>query len=431
MTRTIRRGVGLVMVAALLVVACAPAQPTPPPTASPTPEPIISTLTPVAVETTEPPEMGRQTLRLWLVEPFAPEGKVPAAVFLEQLQLFRAEHTDLDIDVRIKASSGAEGVLPVLRSTASVAPSVLPDLVLLSRPDLISALNDSLIQNLSGRLPEEIVNDLFPVALEMVTLNGGIYGVPYTLDAQHLVYRTTAIDQAPATFADMLDAPPPYLFPAGNSTTVLGQYMAEGGMLVNEDGQSVLDPALAQKALRFYEDAMTAQLVQVDLLGYQKPQDYLDSFLNGQSSLANISTTLYLQNRRLLPEDAGVAPLPARTGPSVTIVSGWIWALSTADPDKQALALEMLSWLMRPENQGALARDYGMLPSQRAALRIWGDDPYNSFAEALLNNAAPEPAKPAALKSARALHEAMRSLLLERATAEQAATTAAESLATE
>jgi ABC-type glycerol-3-phosphate transport system substrate-binding protein len=408
-------------VAAALLVGCAPSQATRAPTETPSPEPTIATLTPVPSDTPEP-EVSRLALRLWLVEPLAPGGEVPA-VLLEQVEAFRADHANVNIDVRVKLADGVDGVLAVLRSATSVAPGVLPDLVLLSRADLVSAANEALLQKLEGRLRQVMLSDWFPVTLEMASVGGELYGVPYVLDGQHLAYRETALDGAPTRFDDVLAGPPPYLFPAGSSDAVLGQYLAGGGVLVGEDGQVSLDRAVLLDVLDFYEAAVRERLIPLTVLEYDSPNDYVESFVNGMSSLANVSAATYLQRRSEML-NTGIAPVPAREGASVMVVTGWSWALVTADPDRQVLVLELLHWLMRPENQGAFTRMSGVLPSRRAALQIWGDDAYSAFAEALLENAVPRPAGEAEATAARALQDALRDVLLGRLTAEEATDTA-------
>ncbi len=418
----------MLIVLAVGLSACGAPHPTPTLTPTLTPEPIIPTFTP---EPGEPlaPDTGRRTLNLWLVEPLARGGQIPVAL-LEQLQVFRAEHADLDIDVRVKLAEGVDGILPVLRSTASVAPGAMPDLLLLSRPDLVSAWNDSLIQSLTA-LPEETTSGMFAVAEAMVTFEDGVYGIPYLLDTQHLIYRETAFEQAPTTFEDMLDAPAPYLFPAGSGLTVLGQYLAEGSPLIDGAGAAALNMDALLVVLNFYAAGVEAQMIQSALLEYTDSEDYFGDFLNGQASLVNVNVTTYLQHRRELPDDTAVAPIPARRGPSVPVITGWSWAMVTADPDRQELVLELLTWLMRPENLAAFSREVGMLPAQRPALQIWGNDPYNSFAEALLGGAeaVPAPAGVEELTAARVLQEAMRSMLLEMQTPVQAAEDAIEAIA--
>ncbi len=408
----------LLLTIALLGTACTQGEPASTPTPTSTLEPDIPTLTPAPSGTTAP-EITRRTVRLWLVEPLAPEGKVPS-VLLDQIESFRADRSNVDTEVRVKEAGGVSDVLEVLRSTASVAPAALPDLVLLDRADLLSAQADALIQSLADRVPQEILDDLFPVARALATSGEVLYGVPYVLDMQHLVYREPAFEAPPATFDDLLSGPAPYLFPAAAGESLIGQYLAGGGALVDADGNATLDEDVALDVLRFYQEAVESQLIQSTLLEYSAPSDYLDSFIGGQANVANITASAYLAHRAEL-DDVAAAPVPAHGGPSTAVVTGWAWALAAAEPEQQTLALDLLSWLMRPEHQGAFTREAGRLPSQRAALRIWGDDSYLDFIAAYLEDAVPAPGGGPRTMAVRALQEAVRSVLLQRSTAKEAA----------
>lgn len=411
---------------ALTLAACAPSAtapsptPSPPPSASPTSP--IATLTPAPSDT---PDLAtqRRTLRLWLVEPLASDGAVPA-VLLEQLQAFRALNPNVTFDVRVKLASGTDGVLQVLRSTLSVAPAALPDLVLLDRADLVSAASAGQVQQLEGRLAEELVSDFFPVAREMGAVNGELYGAAYVLDAQHLVFRQAAFKTPPARLADILSGPAPYLFPAGNSDTIVGQYLAGGGRLVDDEGRPVVDEGPLLAALRFYEQGIKANVIPLTTLEFDHPDDYIEDFLDGMSSVVNINASTYLRRRSEMP-NVGVARIPAPETPSVTVVTGWSWAMVTTDPDRQVLVVELLNWLLQPERQGAFSRASRVLPSQHTALQIWGDEAYSAFAESLLADAVLRPASAERASTAQALQEALRDVLLERYTAEEAVSAAA------
>ncbi|MCZ7546036.1 MAG: extracellular solute-binding protein [Anaerolineae bacterium] len=375
---------------------------------------------------TPAPTVSRRTLRLWLVEPLAPGGAIPA-VLLEQLEAFRARHPTVIFDVRAKLPSGADGVLEVLRSTLAVAPDALPDLVLLSRADLVSAATANLVQRLEGRLPEEVVSDWFPVAREMSTFNGELYGASYVLDGQHLVFRQSAVETPPVVLDDLLDVPPPFLFPAGNIDTIVGQYMAGGGRLIDDEGRAVLDPDPLLAVLEFYQRAIQENVLPLTVLEYDNADGYVEDYLSGLSTIAQMNASTYLRRRNEMGS-SNVALVPAVEGPSVTVITGWSWAMVTTDPDRQALVVELLGWLMQPERLGAFSRDSRWLPSQRTALQIWGDEAYGAFAEALLAEATLRPTSAARLTAARAMQDALRSVLLERLTAQEATNAAVASV---
>jgi ABC-type glycerol-3-phosphate transport system substrate-binding protein len=406
----------VILLAAVLLAACASSETAEPTTDATQPSTLAPTLTP-APNTTPTLAPAEQRVDVWLVDTFAPSGQVPV-VLLEQFDAFRAEHPDITVNLRVKPVEGTSSMLAVLRSTASVAPDALPDLVLLSRPDLASAHNDGLVQSLGEQLPD----DLFPVAREVATLDDAVYGVPYLLDTRHLIYRPDVFDETPTQFDDLLRSSTPYLLDTGVAETVLGQYLAGGGGLLDEDGQAALNLEVAQDVLRFYGAMTDVGLIHSGTLEYRSTQERLDAFLTGKAALMSISASEYLSLQSEL-EGAPVAVVPARGGPSVVVVDGWSWAVIVTDRGRAALVQALLDWLMRPENHGAFARAVNMLPAQRQALGVWGEDGYTTFIESVLGSgdAVPKPARVAELAAMRALQDAMRSVLLRERSAEQAA----------
>ncbi len=163
-----------------------------------TPEPATvspSTNTPTATPTaTITPTItpgGPRILRLWVPPQFDPAAGTPASTLLQKrLDEFATRRPGLQIEVRVKAESGTSGLLNALTDTRSAAPSIMPDLVALSRADLESATAKGLLHPLDGltTLPDD--PDWYPYAREMAHIQNSTYGLPFAGDALALVgYR--------------------------------------------------------------------------------------------------------------------------------------------------------------------------------------------------------------------------------------------------
>ncbi len=114
------------------------------------------------------------------------------------------------------------------------------------------------------------------------------------------------------------------------------------------------------------------------------------------------------------------APIPTVSGTPTTVVDGWMWVLTTADAEQQAVALRFLNWMLDIDRQGHYNQSIYMLPSQRTALRQWEDADYANFVDALLNNATLPLAESTGGVTARVIQSALASVISGQRTAEQA-----------
>jgi len=423
----------LLALAALTAFAIAPQTPQPAPlqqtgpTATPTAAEVVAT-----PATTPTPALTRPEITVWWPAALSPAAGSPAeAVLLSQLDDFRATQ-NRSLLLRVKRLDGVGGIMSTLRNASSVAPLAVPDLVLLPREELVIAAQSGLIVPLEGRVPAALTRGLYAAALDLGTVSGTLYGLPYLLEARHLVYRPAAYDPAPDGLAALVEAGRPFALVIGAETnvsdTLLIQYVAEGGRLADEEGNPALDEEPLRRVLTLYRAALDGGLLPPDALTGLHAADYWGRFQSGGLAAIGVDSTTYLARRASVP-GAVPAPLVAAGSPAPTTLHGWMWALSTPDPDRQAAALEFLGWIMRAEYQAALSQALGRLPSQRAALRLWDDAVYVPLADRLLNAAAPILPEDVNSSVASALQEALEAVLRREQTPEDAAAAAALAVA--
>jgi ABC-type glycerol-3-phosphate transport system substrate-binding protein len=362
------------------------------------------------------------TILVWWPSILYPEAESPAANILqEELASYQASRPRT-VTVRVKRAEGLGGIYQTLRSGSVAAPSVMPDLAMMRRSDLVQAVSGNLIEPIDMRLLA--AEDIFPSALALGVVQGTQYGVPYTLEIQHAVYRTSVTTTPPKTTDDLLQTKQIYLFPAavskGANSTLLAQYMASGGRLHDDKGAPTLDKTPLVEVLRYYERAVEAGVADSDLLEYNTFGQYWPLFVSGKASIAQVDSTTFLAQRASLTGIAAL-PVPMPSGTPMTIIDGWMWVVTTADPDRQARALDLLIWLLRADQQGQLMRELGVLPSRRSALDTWGDDSYTSFVRSLLQQPAVPPLDMIDGNVATALQTAFMDVLLGRKSADIAA----------
>lgn len=382
-----------------------------------------------ATVTPTPAPTAPDTILIWWPGSLYPTANSPAArVLRDQLDAYRTLNAKT-ISIRVKRDDGLGGILETLQSGSLVAPSTMPDLTLMRRNDLVQAASVKLLASID--VSTFSPDDLFSSGLSLGRVNGTQYGLPYTLELQHAIYRTSTLATPPLTLDDLLKSDQAYLFPAGTpkgvNNTLLAQYLAAGGRLADEKGTSTLDLAPLQSVLRFYEQAAANKLTGAQLLDYTASSQYLPLLTNGKANIGQIDSTSYLAQRANLTGIATTAvPLPA--GGAVVQVDGWLWVVTTTDPDRQAQALGVLAWLMRPDQQGRFTQAFGMLPSRRSALTAWTGDPYAAFVRPLLDQPAvppPDTLDPAATS---ALQKAFEDVLSGRKSAELASSDAEASV---
>lgn len=331
------------------------------------------------------------TIRVWWPDELYPPTPGEAEEILhEQFDGFRLTYTLYDLDVRRKRSSGMGGILPTLRTAGPVAPGALPDLTLMRRADLLTASTEGLIVPLDAWVPADLADgDLLSGTRALGEIDGVLYGIPYALNLYHSVYRAAVFEEPPLSFDDVLLQEPVYLFPAGTApvnSTLLLQYQAAGGKLVNADGAPTLDRDSLVAVLNYYERGVKKGLFSPALLQYTRFDDYWNRFAAAEANLIGVDSVTYLV-RKTTVQNIGLASIPTLDGAPFTTLDGWMWVVTTNDPDRQQQALVFLSWMMRISQQSSYTEALGILPSQRRALRLWADETYAEFAQMLIASA--------------------------------------------
>lgn len=379
------------------------------------------TSTPVSVSPTlEATPYEQRPLMIWLPDALAPLNNADAAALLTaQLDEYVSTQAESRIDLRIKKPDGVGGIMETLRAARAVAPGARPDLTLMRRADLLTAVQAGLIQPLGSVLPRALLSSLHPAAARLGQTGGMIYGLPYALVIQHMAYRPEVLSGTFARFEAVLSNRQPLVFPAGGLeglNIVLLQYLAAGGRLSDlENGRLERDALLV--VFSFYQAAREAGLVDATLLNYARAADYLDMLVDGRLSSAALDSSSYLtvvaRGRALT-----AAPLPMPANQTLTALDGWMWVFVTADPQRQAAAVELLNWMLDAERQASYTRAVNVIPASRAALAEWDAGEYSGFVNSLLANPRTLPALDRALLTA--LQDALAAVITGEWTAEEA-----------
>lgn len=436
-----RSQLGLAMIALPIVLsACrdmiegrpTPVQETTATPAAPTLD-VLVTVTPPQPDLPTPTESSELVLIVWMAETLAPTSDTPGGqVFLEQLAAFDEMQPDIRVEIHAKRPSGAGGIISYLRTAPSVAPSIVPDLALVAQAGLAQAGHDQLVVPIETLLDPALISALYPVVDDLGTVNDMLVGLPYLLEIDHSVYRETAFSKPPNSFEAVLMGQQPYTFPAGTlssaNNAILLQYISAGGTWTDDKGAPKLDAASLTQVLNFYDQAHKKGLVSTTLFQIADPVEIWGMYRDRQTNLAVVSSTAYLTGREQV-RNTQLTWVPTLDGQPHALATGWSWVVVTQDQDRQSAAMALLNFLMNPVNQGRYSQAVHWLPSQHAALAVWGeDDPYVAAADLLLNSAQPMPDAALQATVGAAIQDALEAVLLKDVLPVQAAAQAEQTV---
>ncbi|KAA3662194.1 MAG: hypothetical protein DWQ04_14160, partial [Chloroflexi bacterium] len=302
--------------------------------------PIPNTPVPQATPDSSQPVVVTETRRLltvWLPIELAPDPDTGLSVLEQQIQIFATAQVDLDINIEYKNVTGEGGTLNYLRTGRSVAPAILPDLIVLRMDQLETAVSDELIYPLNGAIDSILLEDLYPVALEYAVQEEQIPGYPFALTGlTHLAYNTTTISDTVATNWEMFRTLPNgnFVFPAngeGGATLLLQMYLSANGSLTNEAGQTALQVEPLAQSLEQLNLARNDGFLVRQSNTLPSFEGVWEVYETGSANIAFVDASVFMSMRDSLPETA-VSGTPGFATPdfeseAIPLVNGWAWAI--------------------------------------------------------------------------------------------------------
>lgn len=360
--------------------------PSPTPTASPTstPEP---TPTPTAT-----PLPSIATLTLWVPGFLSPyEDATGAVIFHEQLAQFSLIQPDIQVQIIAKKATGAGGLYNMLSTAYAAAPSILPDVIILSEYDLRAAASAGYLQPLDATVVQTA--DFFPLVRITDPAITTTYGVPFIITAEQTTYRQNIAATPPLSWTAILTGSYSLLFPAAPvdglaSDLVLAAYIGAGGATSDENGRPRLDRAALEQLYRF-----VAEMAEQKLIDVERVSNLADAaacwglYQEGIGHLSVVPAGLYWS----APLEGSLPGwMPTPTGNPITIGHVWFMAMVSQDSYRQGAAQKLLEWLTTPEQAADLTRATRTLPARFHAIELWNLLPeQTAFLKQLLTNAAP------------------------------------------
>lgn len=329
--------------------------PTPAPTKGATPTP-----TKAVTETAPAPPEDEPVLRIWLPQQFDPAAQDdPASLLQQRLAEFEAGHPGLKIEVRIKGSEAENNIVNVLSLTSTAAPGSLPDLVMLSRPELEAAAMRGLLHPIDGLSTSLESPNWYGYAQQLGRVQNTGYGLPFAGNALVLVYYPelgTIVD-----WEDVLSSQGRLVFPAGSSQGLVGLsiYASAGGAVLDEQGLPTLEVEALTHALALVQAGVSKTVFPSSLVNVTTEAQVLQIYRTGSANKAIIWILDYHAS-----SDGGITPLPGVGEAPFSYATGWLWALAGSNPENQQLAVELAEYMVAEEFIGEWTRAAGYLPTR-------------------------------------------------------------------
>jgi len=370
----------------LLVVGCNGRQPSgETPQVEGTPVTAVSTLAITPIPATEPVDTpaGPVILRIWLPPQFDPASGTPAGNLLQsRLDQFTADRPEVKIEVRLKAVEGPGGLLEALSTAGAAAPLVLPDVIALPRPLLETAALKGLIHPY-GDQPSPLDDpDWYEYARELGRLQNSTFGLPFAGDAQVLVYRPGLVSSPPQDWASLLTTSGPLIFPAADPQALftLAQYQSVGGAVQDDLGRPVLEETILYQVLALYQDAGRISLMPYTLAQFDTDEQVWAAYQDEKASMVITWISRYIAEGNTT-STSRAALLPTSDGTPFTLATGWMWALASTQPERQALGAQLAEFLSSGDFLAEWSLSIGYLPTRTSATAAWTDAEMQSLAE--------------------------------------------------
>jgi len=345
-----------------------PITPMPAPTETPTPTP-EPTPTP-----TSTPLPGMIMLTLWVPDFLNPyEDATGAAVFHEQLAAFSVIQPDIQVQIIVKKSTGTGGLYNMLSKAYDVAPSVVPDLIILNPYDLQTAAKAGYLRPIN--INPLKAKEFFSFAWMPDSTITATYGIPYVVQADHTVYRQGVSATPPFSWTDVLTNGYTLLFPAAPTDglandALLAAYLGVGGTVADESGRPKLDRQALEQVYRFFAEMKSRNLINTErALSLADAGACWQTYQQDIGKLSVVPAGEYWANP---PKGSLPGWMPTPTGQPIAIGHVWYMALVSRDPFRQKAALKLLEWLTAPEQIADLTRATRLLPAQYDAITLWG-----------------------------------------------------------
>lgn len=255
------------------------------------------------------------------------------------------------------------------------------------------------------------LDGLLDSTVQSATYNGTVYAVPQNTNAQLLFYRTDLVDQAPATWDELVqscdkareagvDCLDMQLKQYEGLTVAATQFIQGwGGTVVGEDGTTpTLDTPEATEGFTALVDGYKNDVIAQRTDSFTE-EETAQAFLAGETMYSYNWPYMYdsakTEDTSQVKDTFDVAPIVGKDGPGASTLGGYNNAINVNSPHK-ATAMDFLSYIISDDVQMGFAEQ--SFPPVLAS--IYDDPglqdtfPYMSALKSALESAKPRPVTP-------------------------------------
>lgn len=366
----------------------------------------------------------QRPLTVWMPALLAGEARPGAEqIIAAAVDDFTLRFAGQTVELVVKADEGQASLLNYLRSTQRVAPTILPDLLLLDAKQIWQVIELGLAQPLT---PTQLTqrDGFYPFAWDAVSIHDRYYGVPYFAAPVHLAYNVQLVETAPTIWSEVVASGHRFAFAGAGSSGyadewVLLQYLNAGGELGR--GSSVRPEALA-RLFSTLDQGRSTGTIPPEAMTYASANAVWAALAAGHVEMASVPANVYL-GERAAGAPFAVAPVPGINGEGRTIADVYAFIILTDDGERRTRALALIDHLLAPEVHGAWAYAVDWLPVRPEALTSWlANDEYTLFIQPLLEEAIALPGERSFADLSRRLQQVTTSVMNGEMTPEAAVT---------
>lgn len=350
-----------------------------------------------AATSSEGAATGKQvTIQWWSPNWDEPESR-------EMVAEFEAANPDIKVDLVITDWDTYKSKI-----AAAISTNNAPELSTVLTTDVAPFAKQGLLADLTTLAPQAGVNmaDILKPALDIATVDGKVYGIPFRHDGSGIYYNEELLKAAgyesfPETWEEMVEMSKKlttgnvtaFAWPLGNqanaATRLVQQLYTYGGDVLDTDEKTCLlnseagKKALANIVNSVKESYASASSAEIDNTKMR------DMFGSGQLAF-NFTGPFDIETLKTDYPDLKfkTAVIPGDTGMGCTTANGWTIVLAEKATNKEAGA-KLLAYLTTAENQARLTDSF---PASYEALKMekFSTPELAPFAQQL-ENSRPEP----------------------------------------
>jgi len=377
---------------------------------------------------TSPTPSGTAVIKIWLPPEFYPTpGNISGEMLQNRLNNFMKLHPEIRVELREKALDGVGGMLDSLITASAAAPLALPDLVALPNATMDVAATKGLLQSETDFTDNLQNDDWYEYARQVPIVQNKSYGLPFAGDTQLLVYRPNKLETVPISWSEVLTSTTSLVFPAADPLAIftLIQYQSLGGQLYDDEGRPFLDTDILTQILTFYQEAEKSGQIPYWLTRYESDEEIWQAYNEGTANVVATWASNYLQEE---PQSSKVAPIPTQTGKPFTYASGWVWSVTSQDPIKRAISVDLAEYLTESQFLSYWSITTGFMPVKKSSINNWSDEDAKPILDVILSSAQVIPSPDTLAILGAPIKQAVVDILKEQSDPQSAAQKAANSL---